>query len=316
MRATILLICASLCVVRADTFRVGVYVPEYRMENLDENVFAAANEGYLFSVGVDPTTGTLRETSRVLTMDRKLPVAFRDPAPGFRTYLVVGGAGRSQGFPAVARSAKRRKVFARSLLKFCTRYQLYGVIIDWGGNPNMDHFHTMLRTLRSEFDEAAAEGEKALSLSVTLHHWLPLRDYSSVDYVHVLAYDIPSNAGHSTFDDATVAVRAILESGAPAEKIVFGMPLYCRALRNPGLVKSYSEILRETSGLQGDIAVHPDGQRYFCNGRETVRRKTQFARENGLGGIMFWEVGHDPADPDQSLIHYASSVSTGRPREL
>ena len=50
---------------------------------------------------------------------------------------------------------------------------------------------------------------------------------------------------------------------------------------------------------------------YYFNGIDTIRKKTAFARSQGLGGVMIWNLGQDTDDASSLLraIHAALAGS-------
>ena len=74
-------------------------------------------------------------------------------------------------------------------------------------------------------------------------------------------------------------------------------------------VKTYAEIVDEVGGPDGDIT--SDG--YGFNGPTTVASKVAWARKQGLGGVMFWEMGQDKLGHPASLLA-AAAASTGLPK--
>ena len=51
---------------------------------------------------------------------------------------------------------------------------------------------------------------------------------------------------------------------------------------------------------------------YWINGPRTVQRKTKWALEAGLAGIMVWECGQDSFDPDKSLLGFIAAAASTR----
>ena len=52
--------------------------------------------------------------------------------------------------------------------------------------------------------------------------------------------------------------------------------------------------------MQKMIRSTSNGQTYYYNGEETIRKKTKLALDHGFGGMMMWELGHD-AEGSNSL---------------
>jgi GH18 family chitinase len=54
---------------------------------------------------------------------------------------------------------------------------------------------------------------------------------------------------------------------------------------------------------------------HIFNGPELIRRKTEFALEAGLAGVMFWERGQDAAGDGSLLKVIRSTVASWSPLE-
>ena len=110
-----------------------------------------------------------------------------------------------------------------------------------------------------------------------------------------MSYD--HDGRHSTFEAAQQDVQALVAAGAPREKIILGLPLYGRQVKNREQALAYRDLVAkyqpkpETDEVNG----------LYFNGPATIRRKTEFVRAAGLGGVMVWELGQD-ASGEQSLL--------------
>jgi GH18 family chitinase len=85
--------------------------------------------------------------------------------------------------------------------------------------------------------------------------------------------------------DTERALHWLIQRGAPAFKVVLGIPAYCRGLNDLSQVQTYDEVALK---LDGDETAD-----VWCNGPESVRSKARFARQQGLAGIFIWELGQD-----------------------
>ncbi len=119
----------------------------------------------------------------------------------------------------------------------------------------------------------------------------------------------PKNSGHQ-------AVRTFIEAGVTAEKIILGAAFYGRGWsglksdESPFGQKSQSGLSNPYSRICTDILTNPKYRRYWddaakapylWNGDtfityedpESLHHKVEYVKDNGLGGIMFWEWSED-----------------------
>ncbi|HEV3258050.1 MAG TPA: glycoside hydrolase family 18 protein [Gemmataceae bacterium] len=274
------------------TFAIVAYVPDYRVEGIDASAGPMVTDLIFFSIEPEPS-GALN-TGRLRTTDLKKLAGLRRRHKN-RLLIAVGGWERSRGFAAVATHEKARSRFVRDLTRLCLENKFDGADLDWEHPANKaeeDAYASLLVELRRAFRP------KRLLLTVTLATWQNPgpKAYGAVDRVHVMAYD-HQGARHSTFAQAEADVKAFVTRGAPRKKICLGVPFYGRGMKDRGVVMSYAEIVRKHKPSPEEDEA---GGVYF-NGINTIRRKARYAKENGLGGVMIWELGQDTAD-ETSLL--------------
>ncbi|KAJ8953132.1 hypothetical protein NQ318_017159 [Aromia moschata] len=153
----------------------------------------------------------------------------------------------------------------------------------------------------------------------------------TVDHVHLMTYDysLPSTALVTGLSAPLSAIKetvsAWLEAGIPPEKLILGIPAYARTYtlvdddhhdvgdpvtgaaeageytQEAGFLAYYElqQILQDE--FQKMTAVQTDDTNYAYGNEEwftyetetTVRTKTQYALDNGLGGVMLWSIDND-----------------------
>jgi GH18 family chitinase len=277
------------------SFRVVGYLPDYR--EFERITTRGLTDLILFSA--TPTaTGDL-DISRLKKMPWSKLRAFKTKQR-VRLILCVGGWERSSHFAAVAGSDPIRQKFVNAMVKFCLDERLDGIDLDWEHPKNgaeQAAYANLLTELHKAFEQ------HGLMLSVTIAAWqkLPSSAFEAVDWVNLMAYD--HTGQHSTFESAQSDVKKLIDSGMPARKITLGLPFYGRDIKNSNRVLTYREIVANN---RPEPAVDEIDNIYF-NGPETISRKTKYAIDKGLAGVMVWELGQDAAG-DQSLLKVIMSA--------
>ncbi len=126
------------------------------------------------------------------------------------------------------------------------------------------------------------------------------------DYINLMAYDEtgpwePKSPGqHSSFDYATTTVAYWLKRGLPKSKAILGVPFYGwgfgEAFSNDEY--GYADILKTYPGAEQFDQI---GHTIWYNGLPTIKAKSWYVKENGLGGVMIWSLDHD-AKGESSLL--------------
>ena len=110
------------------TFSVVGYLPEYRVNGLDETVCRQLDELVFFSVEPrsDGTLDTGRLKPAVIKQLGRLKRKYR-----IRLRLCIGGWQRSSAFAACSTSDSARTRFIRQMISFCQSHAFDGVDLDW-----------------------------------------------------------------------------------------------------------------------------------------------------------------------------------------
>ena len=281
------------------------YLPEYRLgvvnddtARFEQRVAPRLTDLLLFSIEPRPKDGRL-EGFRLLP----LPKALRPGAPAraaMRVLVSVGGAGRSEGFRAASSSDASRARFGADLAAFVARHGFDGADIDWEfpASPKQQRdMSLLLLAVRAAFDG----GETRLLLTAAVHGVaqpaLSAAAVDALDRVHLMSYDMQGGVeGHAPFDGATEAALAVIHGNpgrgaapVPAAKLALGVPAYGREVQNPGQVRTWGELVREALPPPKRDIVRGFG----ATGVDGAARKAAWAREQGLAGVMYWEIGQD-----------------------
>lgn len=153
-------------------------------------------------------------------------------------------------------------------------------------------------------------GDKILGLAVT--EWdtkLSLGSYLAVDRFEVMLYDVYDEDGkHSTVQKSEDLMRIFYKFLIPREKIDFGLPSYARPSDRDAYWYAYREYFDklDENGWFYDENID---KKFWFNRPEDIAEKTQFALDEGLGGVMFWSYACDlPSSLPDSLLGAAGNA--------
>jgi GH18 family chitinase len=213
---------------------------------------------------------------------------------GTRISISVGGWERSQGFAPMAADPQTRKKFEDNLMAFSLAHGLDGVDFDWEFPENEAQYQgytSLLQEIKTAFQPHGMLISMALSPSGDLTR--PL--YQLADRIHVMSYD--HDGRHSTYDQAVLDMNTFVDSGFVKDKLMLGVPFYGREITSFDNEFTYAELIQKYHPPADQDEVHG----IYFNGIDTIGRKTCYARDNGFGGIMIWELGQDSADATSLL---------------
>lgn len=205
-----------------------------------------------------------------------------------------------------------RAGFIQNIVRFVSEGKMDGVDMDleWG---NVDELYPGFTRDLSDSLHAHGFTFSAAFPAMKRYDVLTNADFKVFDFINVMAYD---NAGpwqpkvirqHSTFDLAVSSIEFWHDTcEIPLDKIILGMPLYGYNFRSkPVRSASYGSLVSYNHFL----AFVDQNNLTFYNSIPTIVRKTQYAREN-CGGVMLWELGQDALGEigDYSLLHFVYST--------
>lgn len=141
--------------------------------------------------------------------------------------------------------------------------------------------------------------------------------YQQLDRFHVMTYDMISrnttdnnDLYHASLTKTKTMLEALLQLGEGSmelnpKKILLGIPFYARHLQSQGNVMTFGEIYDAVVDENGNDQQSIDWSTlHSWNGFEwesgrRIRDKVELAKNKGLGGIFFWEVGQEKVLVDQ-----------------
>jgi len=133
---------------------------------------------------------------------------------------------------------------------------------------------------------------------------------AATDFIEVMSYDNWDDEGyHSTMELAENCIEKFVKAGYDKAKLDMGVPFYARPTTQEAYwydYKTYCDGLDE-NGLYTDAEA--TGLTFSFNNFDLIKEKTEWAIDNGIGGMMIWHYACDlPADNEKSLFNAMDSA--------
>ena len=259
-------------------------------------------DGSLDTSAIDPKVEEIRT------------VASRNGVKVLVSFLSKNG----EGFGKAIQTEGLRETLAENMVNYINEHNLDGIDIDYEeyGNltGNVPKLLDLFTRIRSKMDD-----DMLLTCAITPGNWL---DYGKewqtyFDYINIMIYDHLSGKDtpqqHSSYEWYLEAIdNCITMYGMPKSKLIPGLPFYGYTWDNiPGvdnvLAISYNNIIKYFSDVE-DITEIDNYRNTYYNGKETIRRKCQYAVDQNLGGVMIWQIFQDAVNEEDKLINVVGEV--------
>lgn len=270
--------------------------------------------------------------------------------PNLKTLLSVGGWNfGSQRFSKIASNTQSRRQFIKSVPPFLRAHGFDGLDLAWLYPTRRDrwHFTKLVKEMKAEFVKEAQGGAEQLLLSaavsagkVALDSGYDITQISRyLDFISIMTYDFHGawrrTTGHHSplfrgqedaspdrFSNTDYAVGYILKLGAPANKLVMGIPAFGKSftlassetgvgapISGPGLpgrftkeggTLAYYEICDFLHGatvhrlLGQQVPYATKGNQWVgYDDLESVKAKVRYLKNRQLAGAMVWALDLD-----------------------
>ncbi len=225
---------------------------------------------------------------------------------GVKVLCSVASNVRGDFSKALSTEATRNRLVGE-LVAFARENGLDGIDIDYEEHDNENADSPASKALLA-FVKALheAKDEEMLMSSAVYGRWLYYgTEWAGYfDFINVMSYD-----GNGVFSAETPVQHASYEDfvadlenwsanlKAPKSKIIGGLPFYgyswdkemsvddIRGVRYHGILEHYGAEAADTDAMM-------NGQTLY-NGRPTIRRKCEYVKANGYGGVMIWQLFQD-----------------------
>ena len=206
-----------------------------------------------------------------------------------------------------------KSVLVDNLLIYAKENNLDGIDFDfedWGREGIVPH----LLAFAKEFHQKKPE-HLLFTCAVNVYDRGYTKEWHTwFNLINIMTYDVhgPWNTEgqHSPYEESLAAIelwKNRLE--APANKLTLGLPFYGYSWNEddpPGKSYSYEAILAKYPDK--DVANNDQIEHLYYNGKSTIKRKTQWAKDNKLAGVMIWQIGGDAKTDEDSLLEAIGEI--------
>lgn len=125
----------------------------------------------------------------------------------------------------------------------------------------------------------------------------------AVDTFELMSYDFnDENGRHATYEDTIADLKKVGLHGIPLEKVNIGLAFYSRPTDLSGYWYGYNGCY-EGIDENGWYHCPSTGKDFWFNTPDVINAKTDYAIDNGYGGVMIWHYSCDlPSSHEDSLL--------------
>lgn len=203
-------------------------------------------------------------------------------------------------------SIEHNKAFASGVLEdnivaLLDKYNFDGV--------HFDYEYPLSNNAWKPFNDFLVSLDKKLgsyTLGVAVSDWnikFTSKAIEAVDTFELMLYDMADKNGrHSTYEDMVKGAPKAGLNGIPQEKTNIGLPFYARPADMSAYwydYAGYHDKLDENGWYHCDNT----NKDFWFNTPDVIKKKTDFAINNGFGGVMIWHYNCDlPSSDTNSLF--------------
>ncbi len=206
-----------------------------------------------------------------------------------------------------AQSDEHNKAFTSGVLEnniiaVLEKYDFDGVHFDYEYPLSLKAWHYYNKFLVS-MDKALGDD---YTLGVACSSWnlkFSAASIDAVDTFELMSYDNVDGEGkHATYDDTISQLKNVGLHGIPSEKVNIGLPFYSRPTDLSPYWYGYNGCYNEIDE-NGWYHCPNTGKDFWFNTPDVIEAKTDYAINNGYGGVMIWHYNCDlPSTHEDSLL--------------
>ena len=198
--------------------------------------------------------------------------------------------------------AFKSEILEKNILEVLEKYDFDGVHFDYEYPITSNawyYFNKFLVSLRAYLRDE-------YTLGVALSTWnvsLTSGAISAIDTLELMTYDyVDANGKHATYEDTVTQIKKLKYKGVPVGKINVGLPFYSRP---KDMSPYWYDFIDCYDKMNRNGWYHCDEINKDCwfNTSEVISQKTEYAINNGFGGVMIWHYSCDlPLSHEDSLL--------------
>ena len=239
-----------------------------------------------------------------------------------KVLISIGGGSASGDKKLLARyfdllTAHKRAAFVAKIAEYVARHNLDGLDVDIEGPSINGDYGAFI----DDLSKALKPKGKLLTAALSQGYGgdkVPDSVFARFDFVNIMAYDgagywDPKAPGqHSSLAFAKSNTEYWLKRGLPKAKAVLGVPFYGYGFGEAFKAHDYpySAVVAAYPGAE---KVDQVGSTIWYNGIPTIRAKSQYVVDQGLGGIMIWSLDYD-VPGERSLLSAIHETLSARPK--
>ncbi len=274
-------------------FKVVGYLPSYRSYALNSIDFSKLTH-VMVSFANPNADGVFSFSGNINSIKAKAE------EHNCKVFISIGGGGLSTEVEDAYKEntkTESRSEFVHNLISFVKEIDVDGIDVDLEGS--MVQMATYDGFVQELIDSAHMNN---LEVSAALAKWtggsIDKETVEKYDFINIMAYDLTGPwtgpGQHSPMSQAQGDFNYWVSRGAKKENLVLGLPFYGWEFKASGTdAKTWCQIVSEhPNNLDNDEVINDQIKLYY-NGKNTIREKVQYAKDNFAGGVMIWEIGQD-----------------------
>ena len=280
------------------------------LKNVTDVILFSSNFDNAGNVTIRPDAITAVQNLREMTKENPIRIHVNLLGP-FSTAGNVSYEEQMDSMAAEYKKAIDSGVLEQNIKNALEQYGFDGVFFDYEfpvRREHKDNWGAFLVSLKAVLGDDYVMGCAISSGSADL----PIEAIRAIDMVELMCYDMweeedPDTMGmHSPLSVTIDCWKTLRRLGYENSQIDVGMPFYARPTNHGDYWYAYKDYyhLIDENGYYYDESI---GLTMSFNNRETIYKKTAWAIDKGLGGVMVWNYQNDVSGENELSLFRAVS---------